>query len=59
MAKICKPFRLVGYEGGKLTLVALLEKLVSHVASHLGLVGFMVWDTRLGHIGEENGGGSN
>lgn len=44
--------------GSKYTLVEVLERLVNHIASHLGLVGFMVTSTSLSHIGEANGVGS-
>ena len=37
----------------QVTLVTLLDKLVSHVASHLGLVDSMLINYRLGHIGKE------
>ena len=36
----------------------LFDRLVSHLASHLGLGSPMVISTHLGHIGEATGGGS-
>ena len=36
----------------------LFDRLVNHVTNHLGLVGSMVINNHLGHIGEVNGAGS-
>jgi len=55
---ISKPIWTSKLWRGQVNINETSRKLVSHIASHLGLVNFKVASDRLSHIGKTNEGGS-